>query len=127
MIPAVWYFVHLMGYYVKTSREAKVSAISQLSATSFKPHVLWVGTLYNTGDSARDAKENTTSRPIEEKQTNLEGIVFSPPFGVSRCVPQAVRFPTVAILRHDSIGFSRIATPNTNRCARFFDRTVLRA
>lgn len=66
MIPAVWYFVHLMGYYVKTSREAKVSAISQLSATSFKPHVPWVGTTCNTGDSARDAKE--TQRPARSKR-----------------------------------------------------------
>lgn len=30
MVPAVWYFIYLMGFYMKTSREVKVSTLSRL-------------------------------------------------------------------------------------------------
>lgn len=30
MVPAVWYFLYLMSYYMKTSREAKVGVIGRL-------------------------------------------------------------------------------------------------
>ena len=33
MIPAVWYFLHLMSYYMKTSREAKVSLMDPVNPT----------------------------------------------------------------------------------------------
>lgn len=37
MVPAVWYFLYLMGYYMKTSREAKVITMSRHRTLANQP------------------------------------------------------------------------------------------